>query len=285
MNIVRLVQGSAEWHEHRRTHRNASDTPVVLNVSPWTTPYQLWQQKLGLVTPEVNAAMLRGTELEPAARAAYERQTGVPMQPLVIVDGEYSASVDGLALAGDRLVEIKCPFKGRESTLWQSVEQGRLPEHYWHQVQHQLMVTHADIADVFVFDGNDGLVHPVAPDQNAWSRIRDAWDEFAKYVAAKEAPPLTDRDTRTRDDPEWLEAAARYVALRAEYDELSAKVDGAKAQLAGLAKHAREHGGGVSVTRLWKRGNVDYTRVPELVGVDLEPYRNSGREETRVMKA
>ena len=106
--IVNLVQGSAEWHEHRRTHRNASETPVVLGVSPWQTPYQLWQQKLSLAKAEATKAMLRGSELEPAARAAYERRTGLVMKPLVIVDGEYSASLDGFTLAGDRIVEIKC---------------------------------------------------------------------------------------------------------------------------------------------------------------------------------
>ena len=84
--IMKLVQGSAEWHEHRRKHRNASETPVVLGISPWQTPYQLWQIKLELVKPEVTAAMLRGTELEPAARAAYEALTGHVMQPLVLVD-------------------------------------------------------------------------------------------------------------------------------------------------------------------------------------------------------
>src|SRR5437016_14287114 len=96
--IVRMAQGSVEWREHRRKHRNASETPVVLGVSPWQTPYQLWQAKLGLVRPEVTSAMLRGTELEPAARAVYEARTGLVMQPLVLVDGEYSASLDGLTL-------------------------------------------------------------------------------------------------------------------------------------------------------------------------------------------
>ena len=96
--IVKLVQGSAEWHEHRRNHRNASETPAVLGVSPWMTPYQLWQIKLGLVEPEVTPAMLHGTQLEPQARAAYEALTGHVMQPLVLVDGEYSASLDGLTL-------------------------------------------------------------------------------------------------------------------------------------------------------------------------------------------
>jgi putative phage-type endonuclease len=280
--IIKLVQGSAEWHEHRRLHRNASETPIVLGVSPWTTPYQLWQHKLALTTPEVNPAMLRGTELEPAARAAYERITGVAMQPLVMVDGDYSASLDGLTLAGDRLVEIKCPLKGRESTLWQSIQERRLPEVYGWQVQHQLMVTKADIADVFVFDGTEGVIFPVAPDESTWPRIHEAWETFSRFVTEAQAPPLTDRDTRVRDDPAWLEAAAKYVALRTAYDELSAKVDEAKARLVGLASHAKEQGGGVSVTRVWKRGAVDYKRVPELAGVDLEQYRGAAREEMRV---
>jgi hypothetical protein len=30
------------------------------------------------------------------------------MQPLVLVDGEYSASLDGLTLGSERIVEIKC---------------------------------------------------------------------------------------------------------------------------------------------------------------------------------
>ena len=287
MRIVNLVQGSAEWHEHRRAHRNASETPIVLGVSPWTTPYQLWQQKLGLVKPEVNAAMLHGTALEPAARAAYERLTGLSMKPLVLVDGEYSASLDGLTLAGERIVEIKCPLKGRESSLWKAIEAAprTLPEHYQWQVQHQLMVSKADIADVFVFDGAEGLIFPIAPDPASWSRIEAAWDEFARYLTESQAPPLTDRDVRVRDDPEWLEAAARYVELRTAYDELSAKCDEAKTRLIGLTSHAREQGGGVSVTRFWKRGAIDYKRVPELVGVDLEQYRATARTEVRVHTA
>jgi putative phage-type endonuclease len=280
--IVKLVQGSAAWHDHRRTHRNASETPIVLGVSPWTTPFQLWQQKLGLATPEINPAMLRGTELEPAARAAYERLTGLTMQPLVMVDGEYSASLDGLTLAGDRLVEIKCPYQGRESSLWKSIQARALPKHIHLQVQHQLMVTKADIADVYIFDGTEGVIFPVAPDESTWPRIHDAWEAFARYVTEAQAPPFTDRDTRIRDDPEWLAAAAAYLEAKRIADESAKTLDEAKVHLTGLASHAKEQGGGVSVTRIWKRGGIEYKRVPELAGVDLEQYRGPAREETRV---
>jgi hypothetical protein len=72
-----------------------------------------------------------------------------------------------------------------------------------------LLVTKADIADVFLFDGTEGVIFPVAPNPDAWPRIHAAWDEFARYITDAQAPPLTDRDVRIRDDPEWLEAAAR----------------------------------------------------------------------------
>jgi putative phage-type endonuclease len=179
--IMRLVQGSAEWYAHRKRYRNASETPAVLGVSPWCTPYQLWQQKLGLTQPEVNDAMLRGTQLEPAARAAYETRTGHVMQPLVLVDGEYSASLDGLTLSGDRILEVKCPSQGRASTLWETASVGELPEHYWWQVQHQLLVAGAAIADVFVFDGTEGLLLEVQPKPESWVRIRSRKGRAAAY--------------------------------------------------------------------------------------------------------
>ena len=280
--ICRLVQGSAEWHEHRKKHRNASETPTILGVSPWQTPYQLWQVKLGLVEQEVTAAMLHGLQLEPQAQASYEALAGHVMQPLVLVDGNYSASCDGITLSGNRIVEIKCPFKGRDSTLWKKVAEGLVPEHVGLQIQHQLMVTKAEVADVFVFDGTEGIQLEVTPKPDTWPQIHAAWDAFMRCVTDAQAPPLTARDTRMRDDPEWLSAAAAYLELRTAYDGLVTNLDEAKARLVGLTNHAKEQGGGISVTRFWKRGNVDYKRVPELAGIDLEQYRSAAREEVRL---
>ena len=42
---------------------------------------------------------------------------------------------------------------------------------------------------------------------------------------------------------------------------------------------------GVTVTRFWRAGSVDYKKVPQLQGVDLEPYRKKGPEEVRVTVA
>jgi putative phage-type endonuclease len=125
--IVKLVQGSPEWHEHRQHHRNASETPAVLGLSPWTTPYQLWQIKTGRTPqPDITAAMAHGTQMEPLAREAYEKLTGHVMQPLVLVDGEYSASLDGITLDGMLVLEVKCP-KSKESKILSEAKAGRVP--------------------------------------------------------------------------------------------------------------------------------------------------------------
>ena len=116
------------------------------------TPYQLWLVKTGRSETRVTHAMQRGTDLEPLARAAYEDQTGLVMQPLVL--------------------EIKCPLRGTRSDLWQDVQSGQVPTHYGIQVQHQLMVSGAALAHLWVFDGNQGILHAIEPDATVMEQIQ-----------------------------------------------------------------------------------------------------------------
>jgi predicted phage-related endonuclease len=73
-----------------------------------------------------------------------------------MVDGEYSSSLDGATLEGDLILEIKCPMKGRESELWHQAEAGVTPDYVAAQIEHQLGVTGAQLAHLFVFDGRMG---------------------------------------------------------------------------------------------------------------------------------
>ncbi len=257
----------------------------MLGISPWVTPYQLWLLKTGRKTQAVNAAMLNGTALEPAARAAYEAQTGLVMQPLVMQDGEYSASLDGITLQGDLIVEIKCPYKGAASALWQSVEGGAVPGHYAAQIQHQLMVSGATEAHLWVFDGEHGLLRSIERDETAMAAIREAWDVFQHFLDSDTPPPLVEADTVVREDEAWATAARAYAQAKLAAQVADEALDRAKEALVALAEHPREQGAGVTVTRFWKAGNVDYKKVVELRGVDLEAYRGKGREDVRVSVA
>jgi putative phage-type endonuclease len=281
--ILKLVQGTQEWHDHRAKSRNASETPAVLGVFPWQTPYQLWLVRTGRAEQKVTPPMRRGSELEPAARAAYELQTGNIMEPLVLADGEYSASLDGITLAGDLTLEIKCPVKGRNSDLWKAVETGTVPEYYSWQIEHQFMVSGAQRAHLWVFDGVQGLLLEVAARPERWEEIRVAWDGFMKCIESDTSPPLIDRDTRVREDEVWRAAAERYLVAKQQAEVSAAALEQAKTALVALASHPAESGCGVSITQFFKRGAVDYKKVPALKGVDLEAYRSPSRLETRVV--
>ncbi len=280
--IIELAQGSREWLDYRLSMRNASETAAVLGVSPWCTPYQLWLIKTGRAQTKANAAMQRGTELEPAARAAYEAETGHIMQPLVLQRGRYSASLDGMTLDGELIVEIKCPYKGQDSELWKQVKAGHVRDHYAAQVQHQLMVSGARLAHLYVFDGVQGLLRPIEPIEHAVQRIQNGWDQFQVYLDTDTPPPLTDADTVVRDDPDWVTAAETFASAKMAADLADQAVAAARDALVALARHPKEQGAGVSVTRFWKAGAVNYKAVPELKGVNLEKYRGKLREEVRV---
>ena len=282
MNIVKLTQGSQEWLDYRLKMRNASETAAVLGASPWCTPYQLWLLKTGRSTTKVTAAMQHGTDTEPAARAAYEAQTGNIMQPLVLQDGPYSASLDGMDLDGKLIVEIKCPFKGQDSQLWREVKAGHVPDHYAAQIQHQLMVSGAALAHLYVFDGSQGLLRPIEPIDHAMARIREGWDWFQTFLDTDTPPPLTEADTMVREDVAWQAAATAFAEAKKAADAADAVLAQARDSLVALAAHPKEQGAGVTVTRFWKAGNVDYKKVPVLQGVDLSAYRGKAREEVRV---
>lgn len=281
--IVQLTQGSPEWLAYRKNMRNASETAAVLGVSPWQTPYQLWLLKTGRAETKTTAAMQRGTDMEPAARAAYEAETGNIMQPLVLQQGLYSASLDGMDLDGQLILEIKCPYKGEASALWNEAVVGVVPEHYRLQVMHQLMVSGAEIAHLYVFDGTRGLLLPIERDEDTMQRIRDGWDQFQVFMDSDSPPPLTDADTVIRSDVAWTVAARAFSEAKAAVDSADAVLAQAREVLVALAQHPKEQGAGVSVTRYWKTGAIDYKRVPALQGLDLSGYRGKSREEVRVL--
>ena len=280
--IIQLKQGSADWLTYRLTMRNASETAAVLGVSPWCTPYQLWLLKTGRSVTKATAAMQHGTDMEPVARAAYEAETGNVMQPLVLQDGAYSASLDGMDLDGQLIVEIKCPYKGQASGLWNDVLVGHVPDHYAAQVQHQLMVSGAALAHLWVFDGTQGLLRPIEPIDHAMQRIRDGWDAFQSYLDSDTPPPLTDADTVQRSDAAWTAAAQAFAEAKRAADLADAALAKARDELVALACHPREQGAGVTVTRYWKAGNVSYAKIQALQGMDLSSYRGKAREEMRV---
>lgn len=171
----------------------ASESAALLKVSPWypRNAWELWEVKSGRAEVRVTPAMARGVELEATARALYEITRSDLMVPYVVEgEDEYGASLDGLSWDGDRILEIKCPWKGSTSDLWARAARGQVPPHYQVQVQHQLMVTQADCCDFAVYAGDAHrlTIIEVRHDLAMQARIRAAWDGFWPAYAAGRAP-------------------------------------------------------------------------------------------------
>jgi len=250
--IVKLIQGSEEWHNHRALYRNASEASAMLGLSPWMSQYQLWEIKTGRRLQETTYPMQRGIELEPKARAAYEVSTGNIMQAVVMVNGDYSASLDGMSLPGDLILEAKCPMKGQDSETWKLAELSKVERHYELQIQQQLMVTGASYCHFWVYDGKVGVLVEILPNHQDWELLRSGWDAFMKFVVTDTPPPLTALDTVYREDEDWREAAEAYIAHKEAAEEAAKAADQAKTQLVALAQHSSERGYGVAVCKFWR---------------------------------
>ncbi len=59
-----MQQNTPEWLEYRKTKIGASDAPILMNCSPWSSPYDLWMEKKGMKAPKkMTPAMQRGIDL------------------------------------------------------------------------------------------------------------------------------------------------------------------------------------------------------------------------------
>ena len=118
--VVPLEQGTSAWLDWRDQGIGASDAPAIMGENPWKSAARLMREKLGEVKKfSGNAAMRRGNELEPLARRRYERLSGVSVDPACLQSTRHTwqrASVDGLAVDGSVVVEIKCGDSVYEKT-------------------------------------------------------------------------------------------------------------------------------------------------------------------------
>lgn len=143
---------------------------------------------------------------------------------------------------------------------------GLVERHYELQVQHQLMVSGADKADFYVFDGRDGIVVEVLPNKDDFHMIREAWDEFWPLIVRDTPPELSDGDTVIRTDEAWCDAAGAFTEAKLAADRAASVVEVAKQRLVALTCHNSERGYGVSVCRYWRgsRASKEEVRVTVL---------------------
>jgi len=278
-----MEQQTDSWLEWRRKGVGASDAPVVMGVSPWRTSFDLWEEKTGRLKKELrsNWAMERGNQLEPKARAHYELACDIDMPPTLVEHSDYPvirASLDGWNPKARRGLEIKCPGeKDHSKALY-----GEIPEKYYPQVQHQIMITNAKDWDYFSFDGKKGIIVRVLPDKPYIQRLLKAELKFWDYVKSETEPPLTDKDYKIIKNLKIVQLAIEYKQYHEFLKQTESSLAAIKEKLARASKHPRIQVGGLRVCQVTRKGNVDYSKVPELKDVDLNPYRKVSGQYTKI---
>ena len=167
--ILNCEQGSEAWHQARLGIPTASQFDRIVTASG-TARKQATGYLAGLLAEYItgqaedgyqSADMQRGIELEPAARAYYELESG---HDVIQVGGVYldesktvMASPDGLIAGMRRGLEIKCP---KLATHIRYILEDALPTQYVLQVQGGMWVTGYDEWD-FVSYCPDYAAQPI----------------------------------------------------------------------------------------------------------------------------
>ncbi len=139
--LVQLEQGTARWRDWRQGGIGASDAPAVMGENPWKSRARLLKEKTSPREVDFqNAAMARGNQLEPIARGHFMDATNIMVQPACLQSDQHPwlrASVDGICLDTNRVLEIKCGTKVYELTE----KHDAVPRYYVGQLQHILAIT------------------------------------------------------------------------------------------------------------------------------------------------
>ena len=261
LKLIDLEQGTPAWHDWRNGVRGqdkivfltATASSSVMGVNPWCTAELLWQRMLGLKPPQfVTAAMARGTQFEEEARQAYIARTANDVLPACIEHPDIDwlgASLDGLGAMAEVIVEIKVPGV---QTHAQAAE-GKVPRHYWVQIQHQLLCAPCvEEAHYWSYspENKEGHLVVVERDTEYHAVMLEALAAFRDCLTNRTPP----------GDGRWLDAAARYRSAHARSKQVADELEQIKHDLERLVPPGvdRFQGGGVTLSQRKSGGGIDW---------------------------
>ena len=280
---LQIEQGTPQWLEWRKGKIGASDAATILGVSPWATPFQLWEEKLGLSKPkEMTASMQRGKDLERQALRAFEDIVGLIMFPKVMQHPLYEwmiASFDGVDFDMKIFVEIKCPGKSDHAIALD----GHVPEKYIPQIQHQMEVLNVNSGYYFSYDGVKNACIEVHRKNDYIANLLRKEEEFWNCLQIFVPPALIDRDCIEISSEEWRVLSDEYKHCMKAIKEFELLAEKAKKRLIALADGKNARGAGIKLMKNFRKGNVDIDALAEIAGLDKELFRKPSSSFWRIL--
>jgi putative phage-type endonuclease len=187
--ISGLIQGSNDWHNHRAGYFNASDAPAMMGISKYKTRNQFLQEKAtGISQDHDDATLARfadGHRFEALARQVAEDLIGEDLSPVTGINGNKSASFDGITFDSSVWTEHKSLNNELRKILsMEGVKGSDLPKEYQVQMEHQAIVCEGKkcLFMASKWDDNDNLIEELhcwyVPDMALREEILGAWHQF-----------------------------------------------------------------------------------------------------------
>jgi len=279
---ILLEQRSPEWIEFRKTHVGASDAPIIMRESPWKTPIDLWEEKLGMKETKFNKAMQHGIDNEDFARADFMKAMMVEVEPAVIQSDEYPfmiASLDGISDDWKVAVEIKCPYSISSHLIAAS---GEVPRHYWIQIQHQMSVAGLDKLYYCSFFNDESEIIEVQRDDKYILKLIEEEKKFYECLLEKKQPELTSRDYEVIAGEEFFDISEKYKDVLENIAYLEDEKELLKKELIAMAKNRNVKGNGLSIKKCQSKGRINFSKMPFDLKEQIEPFRGKDIQSWRI---
>lgn len=198
--------------QDRRGFLGGSDIAAMLGVSPWKTPYQLWEEKMGMQdetedSEQRSKILKRGKRLEPVVMEMLQDEYDLIItdRNVVHVDAEYDwmrAEIDFEYLLADGStgngdVKTVHPYAAKD---WGDSGTDQVPPYYVAQFQWGMMVKPRNVCAVAGLIGSDDLrLYYVPRDEELISIIRERAIHFwNNHVLAGVPPPAQSKEDAER---------------------------------------------------------------------------------------
>lgn len=285
-----MEQNTSEWLQWRKKGIGASDTPIILGVSRFKTPFILWNEKLGLIKEQGDSFITDlGHRFEPIARSEFALKEGIDLEPLAVQHADIEwlrASLDGLNAEEKVFAEIK--YIGQEK-FDQVKETGQPLEEHFPQLQHQFAVVGKDHRCVYIVYTLNEKKNELKDIHWIWPEIDEEYiqktmfpavEKFWKNLQTQTPPKLIDKDVVQVRGKKRL--ANKYVSIKKKISELEGQLEEVKEEILTCSKHPNFAIGDVKVTKSVSKGRVKYSAIKELEGVDLDQYRGAPSTSFRI---
>ena len=263
-------QGTKAWYEMRRKGIGASDVPIIFGVSKYMTPQKLWEIKTGKSDENKDTYITQvGKASESVIRALYESRCGFKTEPKVFHCKEWDKLHASIDAYGDfEGIPVIAEFKYVGKDRFEDTQKGIIRRDHMLQIQTQMLCAGLNRSDYVCFNGEDITILNVKRDEAIIEEILTVCKEFWSKVESN--TPIV----KESNDDAIIQKLEQRTALKKQVESRQAQIDAIDDELKETLKdYTGKKIGSYSVSWVEKKGTINYKKVPQIEGLDLEQYR------------